>query len=790
MSIDKFEYTKRGLTDQNSEWEGIVESLDCADCAVTLARDIERLPGVTSASVNFATAKLKVEYDPKRLNERDISRELRKRGYGLGGPRGDDLAVLVIEGMDCADESSIIEKQLRKLSGVKDLRFNLVAGEVTVEYDRALLGPDRLLEEVGRTGMKGLLKGRARPPQSYWELHKNAILTTVSGCFILLAFGFSWMGYPHKITDPLYILAILTGGYFTARKAFMALRTISLDMNFLMTIAVLGAAAIEEWLEGATVIFLFSVANILQNYTMNRARNAIRSLMELAPNEVIVERNGREEKVSTEEIQIGEKIVVKPGEKLALDGRVVEGLSYVNQAPITGESMPVAKKPGDAVFAGTINQSGSLEVEVTHTYRDTTLSKIIHLVEEAQAQKAPSQGFVERFSRYYTPAVIGGAAVVALVPPLIFGYSFSDWFYRSLVLLIIACPCALVISTPVSIVSGLTAAARKGILIKGGIYLEEAGLLRVIAFDKTGTLTRGAPKVTDVIPLGTWSRDKVLRIAAAVESRSEHPLGRAIISETEGSGMEYPKPIEFQSLSGKGAKAVVDGALYYAGSHRLCEDLGKCSLEIDATMLEFEQEAKTAVILSNENQAIGIIGIADEVRAESGDAMERLKACGIEKIVMLTGDNKGTAQAIARRLPIDEYYAELMPEDKSMIIKDLTTKYGRVAMVGDGVNDAPAMAAAAMGIAMGAAGTDTALETADIALMADDLSKLPFFLRVSKRTLRVIKQNIVFSLLVKGVFITLATSGVATLWMAVAADMGASLVVIFNGLSLLATRDE
>ncbi len=774
--------------EQTREWT--VEGLDCADCAMTLAKDIEKLPGVISSSVSFATSKLKVRYDPKGFDELQIDHELKRLGYRVGGPKRGARVAVVIDGMDCADESTIIEKQLKRLPGVKNLQFNLVAQEVMVEYEPGILQPGRIIDEVDRTGMKGRLKGEEERPESFWERRRHIILTGLSGLFILAAFLFSRAGYPHKVTDPLYIAAIIAGGYLTARKGMAALRTFSLDINFLMSVAVIGAAFIEEWLEGATVLFLFSVANILQNHTMNRARNAIRSLMDLSPNEVTVERNGSEEKVATGEVAIGERIVVRPGEKIALDGRVAGGMSFVNQAPITGESMPVEKRSGDTVFAGTINGNGLLEIDVTRAYEDTTLAKIIHMVEEAQAQKAPSQSFIERFSRYYTPIVIGGAALVAIAPPLVLGAEFGSWLYRALVLLIISCPCALVISTPVSIVSGLTAAARRGILVKGGVYLEEAGSWKVITFDKTGTLTQGTPTVTDVIALNEGSQENLLRIAAAIEDRSEHHLAHAILEEARQRNVTYPKATDFEAISGKGAKATVDGDIYYIGSHRLCEELGMCNLTIDARMKEFERDGKTAVILVHKDRVIGIIGVADEVRKESAVTIDELKRGGVEKVIMLTGDNNGTAEAIASSLSVDEYYAELMPEDKSRIIKELIERYGKVAMVGDGVNDAPALAAASAGIAMGAAGTDTALETADIALMADDLSKLPSFIRLSRRTLSVIKQNISFSLVVKGVFIVLAMSGMATLWMAVAADMGASLAVIFNGLRLLAMTES
>jgi len=771
-------------------WEGTVEGLDCADCAATLAKEIEKLRGVKSVSLSFATSKLRIEYDPGLTGERQIASKIGRSGYKLVQSGRYSHVVLAVEGMDCPEESTIIEKQLRKLPGIEDVQFNLIAQEVRVRYDSVRTGPDQMIQAVSRAGMKGRLKGRKRPVESFWQRRKQLVLTALSGGFILAALGFSWAGYPHRITDPLYVAAIVMGGYFIARRGFTALMNLSLDMNFLMTVAVAGAAVIEQWLEGATVMFLFSVANLLQNYTMDRARNAIRSLMDLSPREVTVKRKDREEKISPEEVRLGETIIIRPGEKIGLDGRVADGNSWVNQAPITGESMPVAKQPGDPVFAGTINQKGSLEVEVTHVYQDTTLSRIIHMVEEAQAQKAPSQSFVDEFARYYTPIVIAGAALVAVIPPLAFGYPFDVWFYRSLVLLVIACPCALVISTPVSIVSALSAAARMGILIKGGVYLEEAGALKAVAFDKTGTLTEGVPRVTDVIALNKEPLERILGTAAAIEYRSEHPLGLAIVEEAGRRGLEYPKATGFQSITGKGAKARVGGKTFYIGSHRLCEELGKCSLEIESRLLDLERQKKTAVILASEDRALGIIAIADQVRAESPSAIEQLKAEGVEKVVMLTGDSRATAEAIKASLPIDEYHAELLPEDKASIVRDLMERYGKVAMVGDGVNDAPSMAVASVGIAMGTIGTDTALETADIALMTDDLSRLPFVIRLSRKTLGIIKQNITLALLTKAVFIGLAIPGLATLWMAVGADMGASLLVIFNGLRLMAPKQR
>ncbi|MFQ6092063.1 MAG: heavy metal translocating P-type ATPase, partial [bacterium] len=463
----------------------------------------------------------------------------------------------------------------------------------------------------------------------------------------------------------------------------------------------------------------------------------------------------------------------------------VSGDSSVNQAPITGESMPVRKQRGDEIFAGSINEKGSLEIEVTRRSQDTTLARIVHMVEEAQAEKAPSQHFVERFASYYTPLVVTTAVLMAALPPLLLGGAFTTWFYRALVLLVIACPCALVISTPVTIVSGLTAAARQGILIKGGVYLENAGALRVIAFDKTGTLTRGIPSVIGIVSVNGQSAADILRIAASVESRSEHPLAEAILRKAGEEGVTIEETGDFQSITGKGAKAEINGEIYYIGNHRLFEEKGLCTPEIDARLDGFEREGKTAVLLGTEREPIGVIAIADELRQNASEAIQHLRQNGIKKVVMLTGDNRGTAQAIAERLHIDQFYAELLPEDKVRIMKQLLKERSRVAMVGDGVNDAPALAIATIGIAMGTAGTDTALETADIALMADDLSKLPLAMKLSRKALHIIKQNIVFALLIKAVFLAMTPIGWATLWMAVFADMGASLMVIFNGLRVL-----
>jgi len=592
------------------------------------------------------------------------------------------------------------------------------------------------------------------------------------------------------IEKTLYVFAILSGGWFIARKGLAAVRHRTLDMNFLMTVAVVGAIFIDAWDEAAMVVFLFALAQVLEGRAMDRARHAVRALMDLAPPVARVLRDDEEVTIEVDQAQVGDVFRLRPGEKVPLDGEIIDGRSAINQAPITGESVPVDKAPGDTVYAGSINGQGSVDVRVTHRAADTTLAHIIHLIEEAQAARAPSQAFVDRFARIYTPAVLVLAVLIAALPALVFGQEFGVWFYRALVLLVIACPCALVISTPVAIVSGLARGARAGVLIKGGVHLENAGHLQALAFDKTGTLTEGAPRVQEVTSLNEISKEDLLQIAASLESRSEHPLARAIRDYARAAGVA-PAPVEdFQALTGRGVQGKIDANLYMLGNHRLFEERGLCTPVMEAALGDKEREGQTVVIVGSENQALGFISIADSLRPEARGAIDKLRNLGVHHIVMLTGDNQGTAWAIAGRLGLDKTKAELLPADKVRVVQELVRKHGKVGMVGDGVNDAPAMAAATTGIAMGAVGTDAALETADVVLMSDDLTRLPFAVRLSRATLRAIRQNISLALAIKAVFIALAIPGLATLWMAVFADAGASLIVIANSLRLLRIHDR
>jgi Cd2+/Zn2+-exporting ATPase len=585
----------------------------------------------------------------------------------------------------------------------------------------------------------------------------------------------------------LYLGAIVSGAWYVVPKAFYALRTVRPDMHVLMLVAVAGAMILGDWCEAATVAFLFALALVLESWSVERARLAIRALMDLAPPTArcLQPEDGRVVEQQVDTIPIGTDVLVRPGEKIPLDGTVTQGHTLVNQSPITGEAVPVPKTVGDEVFAGTINGDSAFTFRTTKPASGTTLARIIHLVAEAKSRRAPREQWVERFARVYTPTMMVLACLLATLPPLLSGASWSFWGYNALVLLVIACPCALVLSTPVSIVAGLTAAARAGILIKGGASLEAPAHLRAIAFDKTGTLTCGQPTVQEVIPLHGHTVQELLTCAAALEAHSAHPLARAILQKAASLGLTTSPAEQFTALQGRGAEAVIDGKRFWIGSHRLMEDLGVEDAAFHALAVRLEDAGHSLVAISTEEHICGLISVADSVRAVAAEAVRALKRLGIAVIVMLTGDNQGTAQAVGAQLGVDQVHAELLPADKVTAIETLRHTYGEIAMVGDGVNDAPAMAAATLGIAMGAVGTAAAMETADITLMSDDLTRLTWLVRHARRTLRVIQQNIVCALGLKLLFILLAVTGVATLWMAIAADMGASLLVIFNGLRLM-----
>jgi len=691
-----------------------------------------------------------------------------------------------IQGMDCADEESALRSVLASRPGVERLTFDLVRSRLVVDYAPGTISDAGIRERVASVGLRATDWCEVRP-QATLQDHLRLASVVLAG--ILLATGGTLYFIPGFYTQSFVLLgaAVVSGGWFVAWKGFLAIKRFSLDVNFLMTIAAVGAIIIKEPFEGAAAMFLFSVAGLLESWTVSRARRAIASVLDLAcPVARVQHDDGSERDLPVEEVVVGSRIVVRPGERVPLDGVIGEGRSQVNQAPITGESMPVDKGLDEEVFAGSINGSGALVIKTTRRAEDTTLARIIHMVEEAQARKSPAEQWVARFAAYYTPIVCAVAAGVALFPWLFLGRDFTAGFYTALTLLVISCPCALVISTPVSIVCGLTRAARDGVLMKGGAILEKLGHAQCVAFDKTGTLTVGRPRASQVIGFGEHSEEEVLLRAASVEARSEHPLAKAILFEAARRGLSFAPGKDFVTMEGKGAEATLDnGRRYWVGSHRLVHDKGVNTTESCVKAQALEREGYTVVAVGSEHHACGFLGLSDEPRPNARDSIARLKQLGVRRVVMLTGDNRGTAEAIADRIGVDTVLAELLPEEKSDAVADLKRQGCTVAMVGDGVNDAPGLAAADVSIAMGGAGSDVAMETADVVLMADDLSKVPAAMELSRRTLNTIRLNIIVALATKAIVFGLAIAGYVTLWGAVAADMGTSLAVVANSMRLL-----
>jgi Cd2+/Zn2+-exporting ATPase len=691
--------------------------------------------------------------------------------------------------MECPGCAGKVESAILGVAGVNHVTTSVVAQRVTVQYQP---GPSSTNEIRDAIKQAGYTVGRPSdvPPKKWVSEHLFTVLSGI--CFIVALVTRWWMEDPEagllweaplQISTGFFLLSALLGGLNFFSAGLSSLRTVSLDMNFLMTIAIFGAVGIGEYMEAAAIAFLFSVAEMLEAYAVAKARRSLKALMDLSPDVAVVQREGKEVVIPVEDVQIGEVTVVRPGEKIPVDGNVEEGHSEVDQSPITGESVPIEKIPGGSVYAGTLNLEGYLEIKASKEASQSTLTRIIKMVEDAEDRRAPSEKFVQKFARGYTPAVTALALLVILIPTLFMGGEFSTWCLRGLTLLVIACPCALVISTPVAVVSGITSAARNGVLIKGGNFLETLADVRVVAFDKTGTLTNGKPHLTDVLSLNGQSREEILRLAAALETRSQHPIARAILENAQG--LDLPAVTNFRSITGKGVLATIDDKNYALGKPELFDS------EMPAAVVEFQQQGKTAVVVGEESEAIGILAFADTPRSGADLAIRRLHDLGIEWIVMLTGDNATTAGRIAEQVGVDEWQADLMPEQKVQAIEQLSQEYGHVAMVGDGVNDAPAMALSSVGIAMGAAGTDAALETADVALMSDDLTKLPYLFRLSRISRRVIRQNVWSAILIKLCLAVGVIPGLVTLVVAVlAGDMGTSLGVTGNALRLARVKTD
>jgi len=706
--------------------------------------------------------------------------------------------------------------------GVISADLNFASATLLVEYDSRIDPRAGVAATIRRAGLSLTAVGETVPtahdeetvPTPWWRSHRTEVAVIGSGAFSALGWLVSAIG-ARGVMAPgtqswavaaivCYALAIVFGETLLAPRALASLRARTVDMNVLMTVAVLGAVAIGQWSEAATVVFLFAVGGWLEARALARTRSSIRDLMDLTPPVARVRRDGEVVELALEAVAVGETLLVRPGERIALDGVVARGVSGVDEAPITGEAVPVVKTVGDVVFAGSLNTTGLLDVGVTSLAADSTLARIVFLVEEAQAARAPSQQIVERFSRVYTPVVVGLAALVAVVPPLLGSILGADalpfptgwyvWLYRALVVLVAACPCALVISTPVTIVSAISRAGRDGVLVKGGAYLELAGRVRAVAFDKTGTLTMGRPAVTRVIAIGdgvadtVHARDRLLALAAALEAHSTHPLARAVVAAAAERGLDLANVSEFEELPGQGVSGQLSGVRVHVASPVFADEISRVPAILAERIAAAENAGATVLVIVEDGVAVGLIGVSDEVRAEVPLAVSRLREGGVEHLVMLTGDNARTAAAVAQRAGLSAHMARLLPQDKVDAVLRLRERWGVVAMVGDGINDAPALAAADLGIAMGAAGSDTALETADVALMADDLSVLPRFFALGRRTLAIIRQNVAFSVIVKVVVLTAAVAGYANMWLAVFADTGVALLVILNGMRLLGAR--
>ncbi len=708
---------------------------------------------------------------------------------------GEQRQVFRIENMDCPTEQGMIEKKLLPLAGISKLSFNLMDRKLTVDYKN--IDGDSIESALKSIGMDAVAIDEQQQGVNTSSSESVSVistrerwLTVIALTFAIVAEGFAWVSGNEKswIVITLSLLAITISGIKTYHKGWIALSNLNLNINALMSIAVTGAVIIGQWPEAAMVMVLFSIAEMIEALSLERARNAIRSLMALTPEKATVKQSdGKWLEIDTRSVKVDMLVRIKPGERIPLDGEIVKGQSSVDQSPITGESIPVEKTPGDKVFAGTINQTGSFDFKVTALASQSTLARIIKAVEQAQSKRAPTQRFVDKFAKVYTPAVFILALLVSVLPPLLWGEPWGDWFYKSLVLLVIACPCALVISTPVTVVSGLAAAARRGILVKGGVYLENGHTIEMLALDKTGTITSGKPEVTDVIDLDNDPKNSNLNIIYSLANRSDHPVSMAIsnyIKSQPKLDLGLQEVDDFSALTGRGIKGKVKKQLYYLGNHRLLKELGLSNPELEEILNTLEQEGKTVVILATEEKPLLLVAVADTVKESSRQAIAELLNMGI-RTLMLTGDNNKTAEAIASNVGLKEFRGELLPEDKLNFISEALTQHKSVAMVGDGINDAPALARASIGFAMGAAGTDTAIETADVALMDDDLGKIAQFIKLSRKTSSLLKQNITIALGIKVVFMVLAFMGIATLWMAVFADMGASLIVVANGLRLL-----
>lgn len=773
----------------------------CAECASRLCAQVSGIEGVELAQCDHVSATMRVRFDPTLVTPEVIEAEARAAGLRIA--QSIAHAAYRLHGLDCPDCARGLEASIVRLDGIVSANVNFASATLLVEHrpgEDPTGGLREMLGEMGYGADRLEPGGKTEPAGSGAGGSKRMradLLTAVSGSATAVGWALASAGAADASVAA-YVVAIATGGALTARRSIASLRARVTDMNVLMSIAVLGAVAIGEWAEAAMVVFLFALGGALESRSLERTRRSIRDLLDLAPSLARVRRGESIVEVAPDEVRVGEVVLVRPGERVPLDGVVTDGVSAVDASAVTGESVPETRSPGDPVFAGSLNQGGVLEVRVSATGTDSTLSRIVSLVEEAQASRAPVQSTVDRFARWYTPSVIVLAASVATLPPVLgplLGFDagpWGEWFYRALVVLVVSCPCALVVSTPVAVVSGITRATRDGVLVKGGAFLEAAADVRAVAFDKTGTLTYGRPEVADVVGLRGASAQEVLRIAAALAGGSTHPLSRAVARAAEG--VEGPMAVDVIEEAGRGLMGLVDGVPFALGSAAFMRDLGCLDEDAEMEVERLEGDGHTVVVVARTGpegrgrEAVGVIGVSDEVRIEAVAATAALKRGGIRHLVMLTGDNERAASAVADRAGMTGYKARLLPGDKLDAVRELKRRHGVVAMVGDGVNDAPALAAADLGIAMGAAASHTALEAASVAVLSDDLRSLSSLFDLGRRTLANVRQNVAFSIVTKAAVLAAALAGYAPLWLAVFADTGVTLLVILNGLRLLRVR--
>ncbi len=696
---------------------------------------------------------------------------------------------LQIGGMDCSCEASLIEKKMRSLRGVKNFDINPVSKQVRISYIPSKVTTQDIIRSISETGMNASLVKDHKERSTWWKEPQQLALYG-TGILILIAFALGFIGVQAIYVNVIYVLAVLVGVYYPARKALIALANLTPTIHLLMLIGSAGAMALGMWAESAILIFVYSLGDVLESYAVDKARGAIRSLVELMPKEALVRRDGKEVMLPTENIEVGYTVIVRPGERIPVDGIVVQGSSYVDQAAVTGESIPVHKMPGEDVFAGTINQNGSLEVQVSKPASETMLSKIICSVEDAQARKTSYQRFSDSFAKYYTPAMFVLGVLVATVPPMFFGAEWRPFVLRGLVVFVVSCSCGLALSVPVAVVAAMANAARNGTVFKGGAYLEVVHKVKAIAFDKTGTLTIGRPEVTDIQTFNGVSEKDLLGLAGSIESRSGHPIAAAIVRKAKEKDAYTDLQVEdFHETSGLGVKAKIAGKQYVVGNVRFQKESGVSVEQSHEAIARLENEGKTTIIISNDGRLAGLLAIADKVRPGAKASLQRLKDAGL-RTIMLTGDNELSAKAIALQVGVDEHYAQLLPTDKVGVIKSLKEKYGIVAMVGDGINDAPAMAASDVGIAMGAAGTDIAIEAGDVVLMSDDLSKIAYLRELSSRTVAIISQNIAVSLLNVAFMVIAALIGLLGLVTGLLLNEASAVLVIFNALRLLKWKSK